>query len=200
MSTYKIQNLSTTFITYGLGVGRPAISIEFQTDGGMEIALEALVANIKSLQLQPVLYAVILRGYDPMEQPIGPLVEVLLEEGNEIFIETVGEKFVENVPYQHLLVCITCKVITGMIHPKLAKVTDLFLYPIHQATLADDGLPIGRYRPVFTEDSLYRAFQIGILAETPADVVVAMPGCFQYGYLLFQHTPDSLVSTFCNLG
>tara|TARA_R100000808_G_scaffold6960_1_gene20337 strand:- start:2395 stop:3075 length:681 start_codon:yes stop_codon:yes gene_type:complete len=92
---------------------------------------------------------VVLTGGEPFRQDIGPLIELLLEAGYEIQIETNGTLFRPNIPFDQI--SIVCSPKTPKVHPGLIPYITAWKYVIDADHIdPTDGLPsetLGGFAP-----------------------------------------------------
>ncbi len=83
---------------------------------------------------------IVISGGEPFRQPIGPLIEYLIEdESFEVQVETNGTAFQPDVPYD--LITVVCSPKTGSINKQLLPYINAFKYVAGAERLMDDGLP-----------------------------------------------------------
>lgn len=85
-------------------------------------------------------FLVVISGGEPFRQNLTPLVNLLLENGYQVQIETNGTLFLDDLPYDKITV--VCSPKTSNINKKLAKHIDALKYVVHADMIdAVDGLP-----------------------------------------------------------
>lgn len=92
------------------------------------------------LELRSKAKLVVITGGEPFRQNITGLVNKLLERGYSVQIETNGTIFLEDFPYEDVIVI--CSPKTPKINPKLEQHVDTFKYVITHGQVDSDYLPI----------------------------------------------------------
>lgn len=91
---------------------------------------------------------IVFSGGEPLRQPIGPLCELLLDNGYDIQIETNGCFYRPELPYHRMMVVCSPKV--PRIHPGLMPHITALKYVVEHGKVAKDGLPemvLGSFKP-----------------------------------------------------
>lgn len=84
---------------------------------------------------------VVFSGGEPMRQNIAPLIELLLDAGFTVQIETNGTLFVPGIPYGQ--VTVVCSPKAGRINADLLPHIDALKYVLHANSIdPEDGLPL----------------------------------------------------------
>lgn len=84
-------------------------------------------------------HLVVLTGGEPFRQYIKPVIELLLEAGFKVQIETNGTLF-QDLPYHQITV--VCSPKTGSVHRKLAPYIAAYKYVLNSKPSEEDGLPM----------------------------------------------------------
>jgi organic radical activating enzyme len=131
----------------GCNLQCPGCDTEY-TEGRQDLQPPGTVAySVKDLAGKAFAYhtarLVVITGGEPFRQDIRKLVEILLDYGFEVQIETNGSLYLEGIPYGHRMLTIVCSPKAGKIAAELADKVDYFKYVVKREDVSiDDGLPL----------------------------------------------------------
>ena len=84
---------------------------------------------------------VVITGGEPFRQDISSLINLLLEAGYTVQIETNGTLYLEDAPYTHKALHICCSPKTPKVNPKLLPHIKSWKYVVDSNSGTDDGFP-----------------------------------------------------------
>lgn len=133
---------------------------------------------------------VVLTGGEPFRQNIAPAVELLLDSGFFVQIETNGTLYKE-LDFDHLHLFIVCSPKRGTVNDLLMPFIGAFKYVVGDIALNPlDGLPKALARPNSTGQVYLQPIDDGGLdsEKTKHNTAMALESCMKFGYRLSLQT------------
>lgn len=181
----------------GCNLQCPACDTEYST--GSQLTISSIGAMIRNripnrLWNRPPL--VVITGGEPFRQNIRPLVDMLIEDGYNVQIETNGTLFVDlgwSFVSRHLT--IVCSPKAGKINKELLRHIKAFKYVLHADSIDSDGLPIlalehsasprvARPPESFTGDIFVQPIDVQDEVENRRHLNAAVNSAMKHGYRL----------------
>ena len=128
---------------------------------------------------------VVITGGEPFRQDVGPLVELLLEEGYRVQIETNGTLYLYNLPYLKDALTIVCSPKISRIHSVLDQYVDAVKYLVKDGELNEtDGLPKGLARLESNAEVFLQPLDEENEGANQQNIQAAVKSCLRFGYRL----------------
>ena len=125
----------------GCNLQCPMCDTEY-TNGAMPYTPQTLLDEILNLTY-PVPDLIVLTGGEPLRQPIGPYVAILLFAGFRVQVETNGTLYRDDLPYGHARFTVVCSPKTHFVHEQLLPHVAALKYVATAESLDPaDGLPL----------------------------------------------------------
>lgn len=175
----------------GCNLQCPACDTDYSSRGDLVTPAE-LVALIDK-ERTGTSNLVVITGGEPFRQNLAPLVDLLLDLGYRVQIETNGTLFVPGLRYDE--VTIVCSPKTGRLNQTLLPHIDAFKYVVSADSIGEDGLPIRALDhsafpvvarpPVGFKGRIYvQPMDAQNATENRRNLDAAIRSCLQFGYTL----------------
>ncbi len=195
----------------GCNLQCPGCDTEY-TEGRRVLTVGGVIDKLLALQIEHHIYdgvghrdpLVVITGGEPLRQPIGRLVENIIDHGFRVQIESNG--FLEPDPdltrllwntqlAKALYLVISPK--TGEINPNAARLASAFKYVLDANEVANDGLPmkalkhstgkkhcVARPPASFRGDIYVNPFDSGDTDQNKLNLEAVAKSCMENGYIL----------------
>lgn len=179
----------------GCNLQCPACDTDYSSRGDQVTPAE-LVELIEA-ERTGVSNLVVITGGEPFRQNLEPAVDLLLDLGYEVQIETNGTLFVPGLKYNE--VTIVCSPKTGRLNQELLPHIDAFKYVVSADNIGEDGLPVRALGhaafpvvarpPAGFQGRIYvQPMDAQDEAENRRNLDAAIRSCLRFGYTLSLQT------------
>lgn len=200
----EVHHIFSTIQGEGPFAGKPAVFIRLagcnlqcslcDTDytSSRFLASPQTILELVEEQTGPA-HFVVITGGEPFRQNLTPTVELLLDEGFKVQIETNGTLYDPDFPYYSTT--IVCSPKAGKIHPSLMTKLDALKYVLHADQVHTDGLPtqalnhiakpvVGRPDKNFHGTIYLQPVDVDDPVENERHLKAAIKSCQRFGYTL----------------
>lgn len=179
----------------GCNLQCPACDTDYSSRGDLVTPAE-LVGLIEEEQTGKS-NLVVITGGEPFRQNLAPAVDLLLDFGYHVQIETNGTLFVPGLRYDE--VTIVCSPKTGRLNQELLPHIDAFKYVVSADNIGEDGLPVQvlghtafpvvARPPVDFDGRIYvQPMDAQDAVENRRNLEAAIRSCLRFGYTLSLQT------------
>lgn len=175
----------------GCNLQCPGCDTDYSSRG--DLVTPAELVDLIERERTGVSNLVVITGGEPFRQNLVPFVELLLDLGYEVQIETNGTLFVPGLRYNEIT--IVCSPKTGRLNQELLPHIDAFKYVVSADSIGEDGLPVRSLGqpaspavarpPADFQGTIYvQPMDAQDAAENRRNLDAAIRSCLRFGYTL----------------